>query len=71
MGLLGILLALAVLMWLAYRGWSVLLAAPATALLAAAFAGAPTLAVSQEREGGSRTGQPQGPVLATAKLIVV
>ena len=36
--------------------------------LAAAFAGAPTLAVSQEREGGSRTGQPQGPIVASGAL---
>lgn len=44
MGLLGILIALAVLVWLAYRGWSVLLLAPAAALIAAAFAGEPLLA---------------------------
>jgi H+/gluconate symporter-like permease len=31
-------------MWLAYRGWSVLLVAPATSLLAAAFSGEPLLA---------------------------
>jgi H+/gluconate symporter-like permease len=31
-------------MWLAYRGWSVLLAAPAAALLAAAISGEPLLA---------------------------
>ena len=34
MGLLGILLALGVLIGLAYRGWSVLLLAPVAALLA-------------------------------------
>lgn len=44
MGLLGILLGLGVLVWLAYRGWSVLLLAPAAALIAAAFAGEPLLA---------------------------
>ena len=44
MGLLGILLALALLMWLAFRGWSVLLVAPAAALLAAAMSGEPLLA---------------------------
>jgi H+/gluconate symporter-like permease len=44
MGLLGILLALALLMWLAYRGWSVLLVAPAAALVAAAMSGEPLLA---------------------------
>lgn len=44
MGLFGILLALALLMWLAYRGWSVLLLSPAAALLAALIAGEPLLA---------------------------
>jgi H+/gluconate symporter-like permease len=44
MGLAGILVGLALLVWLAYRGWSVLLLAPAAALLAAAFAGEPLLA---------------------------
>ena len=44
MGLLGILLALALLMWLTYRGWSVLLVAPAAALVAAAMSGEPLLA---------------------------
>ena len=38
------LLALALLMWLAFRGWSVLLLAPAAALLAAAMSGEPLLA---------------------------
>jgi H+/gluconate symporter-like permease len=44
MGLLGILVALALLIWLAYRGWSVLLLTPIAALLAAAFALEPLLA---------------------------
>ncbi len=44
MGLLGILLALAALMWLSFRGWSVLLLAPAAALLVAAFSAEPMLA---------------------------
>jgi hypothetical protein len=44
MGLAGVLLGLARLVWLAFRGWSVLLLAPAAALLAAAFAGEPLLA---------------------------
>ena len=44
MGLLGILVALGLLIWLAYRGWSVLLLAPAAAILAAGFAGEPLLA---------------------------
>jgi H+/gluconate symporter-like permease len=44
MGLVGILLGLALLMWLAYRGWTVLIVAPAAALLAAAISGEPLLA---------------------------
>src|SRR5499433_1979334 len=44
MGLLGILAALALLMWLSFRGWSVLLLAPAVAIVAAVFAGEPLLA---------------------------
>src|SRR5579884_570148 len=44
MGLLGILVGLALLVWLAFRGWSVLLLAPAAALIAAAFGGQPLLA---------------------------
>jgi H+/gluconate symporter-like permease len=42
-GLAGVLVALALLIVLAYRGVTVLLLAPATALLAAALAGAPLL----------------------------
>ena len=44
MGLLGIFLALGLLMWLAFRGWSVLLVAPAAAILAALMSGQPLLA---------------------------
>ncbi len=44
MGLLGILVGLALLVWFAFRGWSVLLLAPAAALLAAAFGNEPLLA---------------------------
>jgi H+/gluconate symporter-like permease len=44
MGLLGIMVALAFLIWLAYRGWSILLLAPAAALVASAFAREPLLA---------------------------
>src|SRR5580704_4088350 len=44
MGLLGILIALGLLIWLAYRGWSILLLAPAAAILAAGLAGEPLLA---------------------------
>jgi len=44
MGLVGILIGLALLMWLAYRGWSVLLVAPVAALVTAIFSGEPLLA---------------------------
>lgn len=44
MGLLGILIALGLLIWFAYRGWSILLLAPAAAIIAAAFAREPLLA---------------------------
>ena len=44
MGLLGIVIALAAMIWMAFRGWSILLIAPAAALLAAATAGDPLLA---------------------------
>lgn len=44
MGLFGILLGLGLLIFLAFRGWSVLLLAPAAALVAALFAGEPLLA---------------------------
>ncbi len=44
MGLLGILLGLVLLMWLAFRGWSILLLAPMAALVAALANGEPLLA---------------------------
>src|ERR1700732_1543407 len=44
MGLFGILLGLGLLVWLAYRGWTILLLAPGAAPVAAAFAGGPLLA---------------------------
>ena len=44
MGLAGILVALGLLIWLSYRGWSILLLAPAAALVAAATSGEPLLA---------------------------
>src|ERR1700753_2613702 len=44
MGLFGILVALCVLVWFAFRGWTVLLLAPAAAILAALFGGEPLLA---------------------------
>jgi H+/gluconate symporter-like permease len=43
-GLLGILLGLALLVYLAFRGWSVLLLAPVAGLIAAAFGREPLLA---------------------------
>src|SRR5579872_97695 len=44
MGLLGILIGLLILVAFAFRGWSVLLLAPAAALVAALFGGEPLLA---------------------------
>src|SRR5262245_66536070 len=44
MGLLGVVLGLGLLVWLSYRGWSVLVLAPAAALVAAGAAGEPLLA---------------------------
>ena len=44
MGLVGIMIALGLLMWLSYRGWSILLLAPGAALVAAAASGEPLLA---------------------------
>ncbi|MCW3473487.1 GntP family permease [Limobrevibacterium gyesilva] len=44
MGLIGILVGLGLLIWLAFRGWSVLLLAPIAALVAALFSGEPLLA---------------------------
>jgi H+/gluconate symporter-like permease len=43
-GLLGILIALGLLIFLAFRGFTLLLAAPAAAIVAAAFSGEPLLA---------------------------
>jgi H+/gluconate symporter-like permease len=44
MGLAGILLGLVVLIWFSYRGWSVLLLAPAASIIAVAAAREPLLA---------------------------
>lgn len=44
LGLAGMIASLALLIWFAYRGWSVLLLAPLAAMLAAAFSGEPVLA---------------------------
>jgi len=56
MGLLGILLGLSLLMWLSFRGWSILLLAPAAAMVAAAAAGEPLLAHLTQTfmEGGAQ-----------------
>ena len=43
-GLLGILVGLGLLIWLAFRGWSVLLLAPIAAVIAAFFSSEPLLA---------------------------
>ncbi len=54
MGLVGILAALFVLIFLSYRGWSVLLLAPLAALIAASFATEPLLAhLTQTFMGGA------------------
>src|ERR1700733_7054821 len=44
MSIVGILIALGLLVWLAYRGWSILLLAPLCALIASLLAGQPLLA---------------------------
>jgi H+/gluconate symporter-like permease len=44
MGLFGIMVGLGLLIWFAFRGWSVLLLAPAAALVAAFLGGQPLLA---------------------------
>jgi len=44
MSVVGILIGLGVLVWLAYRGWTILLLAPLCALIAALLAGQPLLA---------------------------
>jgi H+/gluconate symporter-like permease len=56
MGLLGILVGLGLLVWLAFRGWSVLLLAPAAALVAAAFGREPLLAHWTQTFMGSAAG---------------
>src|SRR5271165_191014 len=54
MGLLGIFLGLALLLGMSFRGWSVLLLAPAAALIGAAFSGEPLLAhLTQTFMGGA------------------
>jgi H+/gluconate symporter-like permease len=56
MGLAGILLGLGVLVWLSFRGWSVLVLAPAAGLIAAAAAGEPLLAHWTQTFMGSAAG---------------
>jgi H+/gluconate symporter-like permease len=56
MGLLGILVGLGLLIWLAFRGWSVLLLAPVAALVAALFGGQPLLANWTQTFMGSAAG---------------
>ena len=56
MGLVGILVSLGLLIWLSFRGWSVLLLAPAVAILAAALAGEPLLAHWTQTFMGSAAG---------------
>jgi len=56
MGLLGILVGLGLLIWLAFRGWSVLLLAPVAALVAAAFGRQPLLANWTQTFMGSGAG---------------
>jgi H+/gluconate symporter-like permease len=56
MGLLGILLGLGVLVWLSFRGWSVLLLAPIAGLIASAAAGEPLLAHWTQTFMGSAAG---------------
>ncbi|MBC7521959.1 MAG: GntP family permease [Sandarakinorhabdus sp.] len=56
MGLLGILIGLGLLIWFAYRGWSVLLLAPIAAMVAALFSGQPLLAHWTQTFMGSAAG---------------
>src|SRR5499433_3981970 len=56
MGLAGILLGLGALVWLSFRGWSVLLLAPAAALVAAGAAREPLLAHWTQTFMGSAAG---------------
>lgn len=55
-GLGGILLGLGLLIWLAFRGWSVLLLAPIAALIAAFFSAEPLLAHWTQTFMGSAAG---------------
>jgi H+/gluconate symporter-like permease len=70
-GLFGILLGLGLLVWLAYRGWSILLLAPGAALVAAAFAGGPLLAYWTQTfmDSGSRFVAQFFPIFLFGKLM--
>ena len=54
MGLAGILVGLALLIWLAFRGWSILLLAPAAACSFATIASPELLVSQQERKASSK-----------------
>src|SRR5246500_3936284 len=56
LGLAGILIGLGLLIWLAYRGWSVLLLAPLAAMVTALFSGEPLLAHWTQTFMGSAAG---------------
>lgn len=56
MGLLGIFVGLGLLIWFAFRGWSILLLAPIAALVAAWFGGGPLLAHWTQTFMGSAAG---------------
>src|SRR3984893_13352773 len=70
MGLFGILLGLGLLVWLAYRGWTILLLAPGAALVAAAFAGGALLAFWTQTflDSGSRFAVQLFPIFLRASL---
>jgi H+/gluconate symporter-like permease len=56
LGLAGILIGLGLLIWLAYRGWSVLLLAPLAAMVTALFSSEPLLAHWTQTFMGSAAG---------------
>jgi H+/gluconate symporter-like permease len=56
LGLAGILIGLGLLIWLAYRGWSVLILAPVAAMIAALFSREPLLAHWTQTFMGSAAG---------------
>ena len=56
LGLIGILIGLGLLIWLSYRGWSVLLLAPLAAMITAIFSGEPLLAHLTQTFMGSAAG---------------